>query len=34
MEFEPYVVGLGEQCSCGRWVTPAFQLHKSRIDES
>ncbi|CAB4002113.1 dual specificity phosphatase 12, partial [Paramuricea clavata] len=24
----------GEQCSCGRWVTPAFQLHKSRIDES
>ncbi|NXM49180.1 DUS12 phosphatase, partial [Gymnorhina tibicen] len=23
----------GDQCSCGRWVTPAFQLHKSRVDE-
>ncbi|XP_043687375.1 probable inactive dual specificity protein phosphatase-like At4g18593 isoform X1 [Telopea speciosissima] len=23
----------GMQCSCGAWVTPAFQLHKSRIDE-
>ncbi|KAK2528223.1 Dusp12 [Columba livia] len=23
----------GEQCSCGRWVTPAFQIHKSRVDE-
>ncbi|NXY89095.1 DUS12 phosphatase, partial [Alcedo cyanopectus] len=22
----------GEQCSCGRWVTPAFQIHKSRVD--
>ncbi|CAL9689189.1 unnamed protein product [Knipowitschia caucasica] len=23
----------GEQCSCGRWVTPAFQLHRNRVDE-
>ncbi|XP_028857139.1 dual specificity protein phosphatase 12 [Denticeps clupeoides] len=23
----------GEQCSCGKWVTPAFQMHKSRVDE-
>lgn len=22
----------GMQCSCGAWVTPAFQLHKSRMD--
>lgn len=22
------------QCSCGKWVTPAFQIHKNRIDES
>jgi dual specificity phosphatase 12 len=22
----------GMQCSCGAWVNPAFQLHKSRID--
>lgn len=24
----------GIQCSCGSWITPAFQLHKSRIDIS
>ncbi|KAM6309838.1 dual specificity protein phosphatase 12 [Podargus strigoides] len=24
----------GAQCSCGRWVTPAFQVHKSRVDEA
>ena len=24
----------GVQCSCGVWVVPAFQLHKSRIDAS
>ncbi|XP_072985817.1 probable inactive dual specificity protein phosphatase-like At4g18593 isoform X2 [Typha latifolia] len=24
----------GMQCSCGAWVNPAFQLHKSKIDES
>eukprot|EP00898_Chlorokybus_atmophyticus_P009152 jgi/Chlat1/9238/Chrsp99S08514 len=23
----------GEQCSCGAWVTPAFMLHKSKLDE-
>ncbi|XP_033029253.1 dual specificity protein phosphatase 12 [Lacerta agilis] len=23
----------GEQCSCSHWVTPAFQIHKSRVDE-
>ncbi|XP_054778836.1 probable inactive dual specificity protein phosphatase-like At4g18593 [Prosopis cineraria] len=23
----------GLQCSCGAWVNPAFQLHKSRLDE-
>lgn len=23
----------GLQCSCGAWVTPAFQLHKSRLDK-
>jgi dual specificity phosphatase 12 len=22
----------GSQCSCGRWITPAFQVHKSKID--
>ncbi|KAI7980508.1 Dual specificity protein phosphatase 12 [Camellia lanceoleosa] len=24
----------GFQCSCGNWITPAFQLHKSRVDIS
>ncbi|XP_061358532.1 probable inactive dual specificity protein phosphatase-like At4g18593 [Gastrolobium bilobum] len=23
----------GMQCSCGAWVNPAFQMHKSRLDE-
>nr|XP_045016520.1 dual specificity protein phosphatase 12 isoform X1 [Jaculus jaculus] len=23
----------GDQCSCGRWITPAFQVHKNRVDE-
>ncbi|GAV89875.1 hypothetical protein CFOL_v3_33287 [Cephalotus follicularis] len=23
----------GMQCNCGAWINPAFQLHKSRIDE-
>jgi hypothetical protein len=23
----------GQQCSCGRWPTPAFQVHKNRVDE-
>jgi len=23
----------GMQCSCGAWINPAFQLHKSRLDE-
>uniref|UniRef100_A0A8C5VR48 protein-tyrosine-phosphatase n=1 Tax=Microcebus murinus TaxID=30608 RepID=A0A8C5VR48_MICMU len=23
----------GEKCSCGRWITPAFQIHKSKVDE-
>ncbi|KAM5236700.1 dual specificity protein phosphatase 12 [Ctenodactylus gundi] len=23
----------GEQCSCGTWITPAFQIHKNRVDE-
>ncbi|XP_045549613.1 dual specificity protein phosphatase 12 [Salmo salar] len=23
----------GEQCSCDRWVTPAFLMHKNRVDE-
>ncbi|KAK5859325.1 hypothetical protein PBY51_020888 [Eleginops maclovinus] len=23
----------GDRCSCGRWVTPAFQLHHNRVDE-
>ncbi|XP_067846627.1 dual specificity protein phosphatase 12 isoform X2 [Heptranchias perlo] len=23
----------GDQCSCGCWVTPAFQIHKNRVDE-
>ena len=26
--------GAGMQCSCGKWVTPAFQIHKNRVDES
>lgn len=24
----------GMQCCCGTWVTPAFQIHKNRVDES
>lgn len=24
----------GIQCSCGSWITPAFQIHKSRVDAS
>ncbi|XP_065856201.1 uncharacterized protein [Euphorbia lathyris] len=24
----------GVQCSCGSWITPAFQIHKSRVDVS
>lgn len=24
----------GMQCSCGNWVTPAFQIHKNRVDET
>lgn len=23
----------GQQCSCGAWITPAFQIHKNRVDE-
>nr|XP_040027879.1 dual specificity protein phosphatase 12 isoform X1 [Gasterosteus aculeatus aculeatus]XP_040027880.1 dual specificity protein phosphatase 12 isoform X1 [Gasterosteus aculeatus aculeatus] len=23
----------GDRCSCGCWVTPAFQLHRNRVDE-
>ncbi|KAK5918869.1 hypothetical protein CgunFtcFv8_022812 [Champsocephalus gunnari] len=23
----------GDRCSCGSWVTPAFQLHHNRVDE-
>ncbi|KAF9166367.1 dual specificity phosphatase 12 [Actinomortierella ambigua] len=23
---------VGEQCSCGSWVTPAFMLHKGKVD--
>lgn len=23
----------GAQCSCGCWVNPSYQLHKSKIDE-
>ncbi|XP_078739989.1 dual specificity protein phosphatase 12 [Lampetra fluviatilis] len=23
----------GERCSCGQWVTPSFQIHRSRVDE-
>ncbi|XP_047151911.1 dual specificity protein phosphatase 12-like [Vigna umbellata] len=29
-----YFTWAGIQCSCGSWITPAFQLHKSRIDIS
>jgi dual specificity phosphatase 12 len=24
----------GERCSCGAWVTPAFQVHLGRVDVS
>jgi dual specificity phosphatase 12 len=24
----------GMQCSCGQWITPAFQFHKSRVDDN
>ncbi|ORX54432.1 dual specificity protein phosphatase 12 [Hesseltinella vesiculosa] len=23
----------GEQCSCGRWITPAFMLHQKQVDQ-
>ncbi|CAM8985863.1 hypothetical protein QQ045_008380 [Rhodiola kirilowii] len=23
----------GMQCSCGAWVNPAFQIHRSKVDE-
>ncbi|KAI7834370.1 protein-tyrosine phosphatase-like protein [Kickxella alabastrina] len=23
----------GAQCSCGKWITPSFQIHRNRIDE-
>ena len=23
----------GMQCACGAWVTPAFSLHRSKVDE-
>ncbi|KAI8093231.1 protein-tyrosine phosphatase-like protein [Halteromyces radiatus] len=23
----------GEQCSCGRWITPSFMLHRKQVDE-
>lgn len=24
----------GAQCSCGRWITPSFQIHKNKVDET
>ncbi|RDD45398.1 Dual specificity protein phosphatase 12 [Trichoplax sp. H2] len=24
----------GSQCSCGAWITPSFQIHRNKIDES
>ncbi|KAJ2779926.1 tyrosine protein phosphatase yvh1 [Coemansia javaensis] len=24
----------GAQCSCGRWITPSFQIHRSKVDEA
>ncbi|RDY14060.1 putative inactive dual specificity protein phosphatase-like [Mucuna pruriens] len=29
-----YFTWAGIQCSCGSWITPAFQLHRSRVDIS
>ena len=23
----------GMQCACGAWITPAFALHRSKVDE-
>ncbi|KAI9475243.1 tyrosine protein phosphatase yvh1 [Coemansia sp. RSA 1085] len=23
----------GAQCSCGKWITPSFQLHRNKVDE-
>ncbi|KAJ1734411.1 tyrosine protein phosphatase yvh1 [Coemansia biformis] len=23
----------GAQCSCGKWITPSFQIHRSKVDE-
>ena len=23
----------GARCSCGQWITPSFQIHKSKIDQ-
>ncbi|KAJ2485426.1 tyrosine protein phosphatase yvh1 [Coemansia sp. RSA 2320] len=24
----------GAQCSCGKWITPSFQIHRNRVDET
>ncbi|KAJ2340903.1 tyrosine protein phosphatase yvh1 [Coemansia sp. RSA 2618] len=24
----------GAQCSCGKWITPSFQIHRNKVDES
>ncbi|KAJ2331929.1 tyrosine protein phosphatase yvh1 [Coemansia sp. RSA 2681] len=24
----------GAQCSCGKWITPSFQIHRNRVDEA
>ncbi|PIA14308.1 dual specificity phosphatase 12 [Coemansia reversa NRRL 1564] len=24
----------GAQCSCGRWITPSFQIHRNKVDET
>lgn len=29
-----FYVWPGMQCNCGKWVTPAFQIHKNRVDET
>jgi dual specificity phosphatase 12 len=26
------IVFSGKKCNCGEWVTPAFQVHKNKVD--
>ncbi len=30
--FNSRLACIGEQCSCGAWITPSFQVHKAKVD--